>query len=269
VGRLVVASFNLHAGVDGWGTPFDPVAACASLHADVIVLQESFSPEVGTSLADQIAGALGYQAISVPLAPARLRRLDPPEGPPDRWGPSRSTRTRCLRLELPSAPRRGRPSPKEQRQGRGLRGTWDLAVLTRLRVTSTEAIPLPALRRDGLSRQLLRVDLEGPEGTFSIAATHLAHLSAGSPVQIRALGRLLSHLDHPAALLGDMNCFGPPLVALLPGWRRAVRGRSWPSWRPCCQPDHVLVNRHVTTAQGDVLALGGSDHLPVRAALTW
>ncbi len=42
---LTVASFNLHAGIDGWGRPFDVVAACRDLDADVLVLQETWTPD--------------------------------------------------------------------------------------------------------------------------------------------------------------------------------------------------------------------------------
>jgi hypothetical protein len=41
---LVVASFNVHGGVDGFGRPFDVIAACGELDADLVVLQESWSP---------------------------------------------------------------------------------------------------------------------------------------------------------------------------------------------------------------------------------
>ncbi len=266
----MVASFNVHAGVDGWGAPFDVVAACAALDADVLVLEESFTPEGGQSLAADVAAAVGGRAWSVPLAPAlRLHLGDAPERRgPHRWGPGRSSGLRSLRLSLPASRRRARLSPRERRLA-GTRGTWDLAVVSRLPIASSTALPLPPLRRDGPDRRLLRLELDTPSGPFTLAATHLAHLSAGSPLQIRALGRLLADCTGPAALVGDMNCFGPPLVTLLPGWRRAVRGCSWPSWLPCCQPDHVLVNRAVTATRGEVLRLGGSDPLPVRAVLTF
>lgn len=270
MGELVVATFNVHAGVDGWGMPFDVVGACAAIDADVVVLEESFTPEGGASLAEDVAGALGWSFRSIPLAPARrvhLRAGSPPPGS-GRWGPRRSSGQRAVRLALPAQTRRARLSPRERRLP-AARGTWDLAVLSRLPVRSHEAIALPALRRDGPRRQLLRLELDTPGGAFTLAGTHLAHLSAGSPVQIRALGRLLSDCRGPAALLGDMNCFGLPLTALLPGWRRAVRGPSWPSWWPCCQPDHVLVNGAVTVTAGEVLRVGRSDHLPVRAVLTY
>jgi endonuclease/exonuclease/phosphatase family metal-dependent hydrolase len=65
-----------------------------------------------------------------------------------------------------------------------------------------------------------------------------------------------------------MNMWGPLLSAMLPGWSRAVRGRSWPSWRPAFQLDHVLVNPPVRVVDAEVLSQTGSDHLPVRATLS-
>ena len=41
---LSIANFNMHCGMDGWGRPYDYVAAIASLDADVIVLEEAWTP---------------------------------------------------------------------------------------------------------------------------------------------------------------------------------------------------------------------------------
>jgi endonuclease/exonuclease/phosphatase family metal-dependent hydrolase len=54
---------------------------------------------------------------------------------------------------------------------------------------------------------------------------------------------------------------------LLPGWRRAVRGRTYPAHRPHSQIDHVLVRDDVSVQWGEVLAETPSDHRPVRARL--
>jgi len=64
-----------------------------------------------------------------------------------------------------------------------------------------------------------------------------------------------------------MNLWGPPLSLLLPGWRRAVRGRTWPAWRPHSQPDHIFVNEAVAVGGSSVVRAGNSDHRAVRAIL--
>ena len=106
--------------------------------------------------------------------------------------------------------------------------------------------------------------LEGT--TILVAGVHLGHLSHGSPSQVGELRRSLRH-ELPTVLLGDMNCWGPPLLALLPAWRRAVRGRSWPAWRPHSQIDHILFDRGLRVLSGEVLPALGSDHRPIRATL--
>jgi len=64
-----------------------------------------------------------------------------------------------------------------------------------------------------------------------------------------------------------MNLWGPFVARLLPGWRRTVRGRTWPAWRPHSQLDQVLVRGPLTFCGGDVLPAAGSDHRAVRADL--
>ena len=55
---------------------------------------------------------------------------------------------------------------------------------------------------------------------------------------------------------------------LLPGWRRAVLGRTWPASRPHSQIDHILVRPQIGVVDSAVLGDVGSDHRPVRATLT-
>ncbi len=102
-----------------------------------------------------------------------------------------------------------------------------------------------------------------------VIGIHMSHLSHGSVLQLRVLHRLLATSPTPAVLAGDMNMWGPPLSALLPGWSRAVRGRTWPAWRPVAQLDHILVTRGVRRwGAGEVVPVIGSDHLPVRARVS-
>jgi endonuclease/exonuclease/phosphatase family metal-dependent hydrolase len=70
-------------------------------------------------------------------------------------------------------------------------------------------------------------------------------------------------------IAGDHNFWGPGVVSYLRGWRRAVRGRTWPARFPHSQIDHILVNEHITSYRGEVLPDLGSDHRPVRATVTF
>jgi endonuclease/exonuclease/phosphatase family metal-dependent hydrolase len=267
--RLVVASFNVHGGVDGWGRPFDVVDACGRIEADVLVLQECWFPDGGVSMAERVAAELGYASVELPFARGRITA--PPDRTPDRWGPRLLTASvHGLRLD------RRRPG-RVERAGSGSRplkferGSWAIAVLSRFPVLGSHAIELARLRTDHAHRGALVVDIELPGPTpVRVVGTHLAHLSQGSPRHIAVLRRTLNDMTPvPCVFAGDMNLWGPPLVLLLPGWSRAVRGRTWPTWlwKPVAQPDHILVRAPARAESGEVLPITESDHLPVRATL--
>ncbi len=256
-----MASFNVHGGIDGWGRPFDVVEACRRLEADVLVVQETWSPldESGVAqegVAEEVAAALGYRLTAVPVAPAR--RYPVPPHPGAGWGPL-GARRQALGMRVEAGGR----GPGTRRLGR--RGVVGIAVLTRLPVAATDVLDLGRIGRDRVRRVALRVTVGGPE--VVVVGTHLPHIRHGSPVHVRRLQSLLQDIEAPVVLMGDMNMWGPPLSMMLPGWTRAVRGRTWPAWRPLFQIDHVLVNRSVRVVDSSVLAVEGSDHLPVRATL--
>lgn len=269
--RLVVASFNVHGGVDGWGRPFDVVDACRRIGADVLMLQECWFPDGGVSMAQRVAEQLGYE--SVELAFARGRITAPPDRPPNRWGPRLLTASvHGLRLD------RRRPAAAERRASarphppKFERGTWAIAVLSKVPVKDSFTLDLGKLPTDHARRGaiVMAVDLDGAAAPLRLVGTHLAHLSQGSLRHIASLRRTLNAMEPiPSVLAGDMNLWGPPLVALLPGWSRAVRGRTWPTWlwRPVAQPDHILVRGSARAETGAVLPITESDHLPVRATL--
>jgi endonuclease/exonuclease/phosphatase (EEP) superfamily protein YafD len=84
------------------------------------------------------------------------------------------------------------------------------------------------------------------------------------------MSRLLPQLPppgRPAVVAGDHNFWGPGVVAFLRGWKRAVRGRTWPARRPHSQIDHILVRSGTEVLSSEVLPDVGSDHRPVRARL--
>jgi len=268
VPELVVASFNVHAGVDGWGRPYDVVGACRALDADVLVLQEAWTADGGQSQAGTVANALGAWVVDVPLATGRL--LGPPIGSARavRWQPPRrERRLPALALDRRAlAPKRRDLDPGAQGRTRA-HGQWGIAVLCRLPVLASRVVDLGALPLDPARRAAVVVDVDVAGVQVPVVATHLSHLSHGSPVHLRRVRRVLPPSSGPGVLAGDMNLWGPPLSAALPGWRRAPRGRTWPAWRPLAQLDHILVTRSVEVLGAEVVPVGGSDHLPVRARL--
>jgi endonuclease/exonuclease/phosphatase family metal-dependent hydrolase len=272
---LTVANFNLHAGVDGWGRPFDPVSVCRGLGTDVIVLEESFtSDEPGApdavGQAEQIASALGYDAITCALAEGRRARPDPDAN--DRWMPRHGLRSGKNALFFDSE----RPYSAEVSHGERFtgaeHGTWGIAVLTRrgLTVDGSRILHLPRLARDRVRRAAIVVDLTVEGRPISVVGTHMSHLQFGSHRHYAALKRRLrlpAEARHDAVLLGDMNLWGPPVRIFLPEWHRAVKGATWPTGNPHSQIDHILVRGDIRIVSGEVCADSGSDHRPVRAEL--
>ena len=275
-GRVVVASFNMHAGIDGWGRPYDPVPTCLAADADVLLLVEHFTPE----RADELAGATpepsaaerlvaaGAYEVAAEATLCRAALVNPPVLGPrarSRWGRGGAT-DYGLRLLVrpPGAARRQRARPAR------VRGGWGMVLLSRLPVRTAKVLPLTPLRRDPIVRALLHVEVECPDGTpLVVTGAHLPHLSHGSPLRFGELRRALPPASAPGVFMGDMNCFGPPLSLALPHWRRAVRGRTWPAWKPIAQPDHIFVSRAVRATTGRVLRQSGSDHNAVVATLSW
>ena len=261
--ELIVANFNLHAGVDGWGRPFDYIAAAKSIDADVLMLEEVFGAEGKASQAQQIAEELGYSVLESPLGRLIVKEPDAAHLQKRSWGPRPMVRgIFSAVVPEPRSSARAKPTARLGRE----RGTISIAVLSRIEVSRSEVIDLPRLSRDKLTRRALVLEIGGAK-PLRIVGTHLGHLSHGSPRQMLMLRRYLSHA-RPAVVLGDMNCWGPPLAAIL-GAKRAVKGKTWPAWRPHSQIDHVLTLGEVGVSQAEVLPALGSDHRPIRAQISW
>jgi endonuclease/exonuclease/phosphatase family metal-dependent hydrolase len=261
---MSLATFNVHSGVDTRGHVYDLVSACASLDADVLVIQESWQADgESVSTAARVAEELGYRIIEQPTARTKLH--GPVEALPPRVG-SRLGRVRGPLL-FEGEDTRG---ARRAHQGRPFRtGRWGVAVLSRVPVRDTTVLPLGKLRGDYAKRVAIRCDVEIDGRTLAVIGTHMSHLSQGSPLQYLRLRRLLPPSSQPAVLAGDMNLWGPPVSAAFPGWRRAVRGRTWPAYRPHSQLDHVLVTPSVSVVEGSVAPDLGSDHRAVRVVLSF
>ena len=88
----------------------------------------------------------------------------------------------------------------------------------------------------------LHVELDVDGTAVDLVGVHLtSRLPYGPPIQLRRLAPQLPTPGRPAVVAGDCNFWGPGVRTLLPGWRRAVRGRTWPASRPHSQIDHILV----------------------------
>ena len=267
---LTIANYNMHCGIDGWGRPNDYVAAISSFSADVIVLEEAWT-DAGSAegQADEAARALGYQHVT--HAYGKGRRIQPQPDATDTWTARGAFFGRKRPLYLEGL----RPFPENvqtlSRWQEAERGTTSIAVLVRpsLPIESTRLVHMSVLPSDRVRRAALVVDLTVEGRPLSVVGTHMSHLLHGSHRNWAELRRQLDTAARPdAVLVGDMNTWGPLVHVFLPGWRRAVIGRTWPTWRPHSQIDHILVRGPALRARrGVVLPHAGSDHRPVRAEL--
>ena len=239
--ELTLASYNIHWGRGpkrAGNQPFVVVAAARHLDADVLVLQESWAPDDGESDHQRIADALDLHVV----CDTSLARsvVDP------------------------------HPKHAGRATHRGGDGGWHLAALARVPVRAASVIPLPHLPLDAADRAVLAVEVEVDGEVLHVRGTHLPHLEYGAHLTTRGLRRTLPPADEPAALIGDMNMWGWNIDRMVPkGWRRVVKGKTWPSHRPHSQIDHLLVTDSVACLWGEVGPDLGSDHLPIRGRVRW
>jgi len=232
-----LATFNTHYGVRPKrrppAEPYDLERVLADLDADVIVLQELWRPDRRRGRADDAAAALGYEVLYEATGAASSDH---------RW-------------------------PRLRHDGAGESG---IAVLSRLPARRVGPLVVgPTLGDPAPRRTALDVEVDLGHRHLRVIAVHLtSRLPHGPPLQLRRLGPQLPAAGTPAVVIGDCNLWGPGVVAMLPGWRRAIRGRTWPARAPHSQIDHVLVRPDdVEVVHARVLDDVGSDHRPVEVEL--
>jgi endonuclease/exonuclease/phosphatase family metal-dependent hydrolase len=91
-------------------------------------------------------------------------------------------------------------------------------------------------------RVMLAAVIDGPDGPFTVATTHLSFVPAWNAGQLRLAVRALRRLPAPRLLLGDLN-MPARAAALVSGWRPLARLPTFPAWEPRVQLDHVLLDR--------------------------
>ncbi len=257
----------MHAGVDGWGRPYDVIAACRRIDADVLVLEENWAPDGGASISEQVGNAMGYAVVEHHLAGGRLAGPHPDAD--EHWMRSFDWRGKSHAIYLDSERPFGARVRSSRRFDTAQRGHWGVAVLTRLPLVSSRAFELGRLARDRARRAALAVTIDAGGTHVTVIGTHMSHITYGAPRQYLALARGIRALlpEGPAVLAGDMNLWGPPVSLFFPRWRRALRHKTWPAWRPHSQVDHVLVRGSLRVVAADALAAAGSDHLPIVVTL--
>lgn len=250
--ELTIVTFNLHGGMRNRQitTPrlrkhvppadkaskngaFDADAVLRSFDADVLVAQEVWWPDHGSAAVDTAARARDATVHAMMFGRGRVE-----------------------------------PWPHYVSEGRA-RGSLGLAVVSRLRARRVGELAIRKVATDPAPRrraQHLVLDVGGQE--LDLVAVHLSsRLPYAPPLQLRHLRQQLPPPDRHAVIVGDFNLWGPVVTAMLPGWHRAVRGRTWPAHRPHSQIDHVLVRDDVEVVDTAILDDVGSDHRPVRVTL--
>jgi len=238
---FTVTTFNAHAGLQPRHSagcePYDLESVLVELASDVTIVQETWWPE-GSPSAVALAGErLGASAFELRFGRATI----------DPW-----------------------PHPRRDGTGEGHIG---ITVLSRLPARLVAHVPLGRVFNDHTpQRGGIHLEVDTPHGTIDLIGLHLtSRLPYGPPIQLRRLASHLPPARRPAVVAGDCNFWGPGVVSLLPGWRRAVRGRSWPASMPHSQIDHVLLRDGPRTSlrvvDATVLPDVGSDHRPVRVTL--
>lgn len=261
-----VATFNLHAGVDGWGRPTRVVEHAVSLQPDVLICPETWRGDDGADLYDELAARLGMRGIFVPLAHAERSHAD---------SGGRSWQPRLAHFTgehgLYFREHRSLTPPQHLRRARRRTepGKWGLALLTRLEIDDLRVEGLGRLPRERVRRAVIIATLRDEGQRFHVVAVHGAHLSHGSFLQYRRVRAIIAQLDPslPILLGGDFNSWRPLLRVFLPGWRSLVRARTWPARRPHSQIDHLFA-RGPWTALGGGASDGGSDHRALFADVT-
>ena len=266
--ELTVVTFNLHGGVDAWGRRYDAVSVASSLGADVLLLQETWNNDGEPTMAQQIAHEMDATVHEVELA--RGRRAQPHESAPARWSRARARFDGDHALYLDSVrPLEGKLS-QSARVREATPGSLGLAIVSRLPLSTTRSVDLGPLRRDRARRSVLIAETEFDGGPIQIVCVHMGHLTHGSPRHFSKLSSIADSLGgpHSATIIGgDMNLWGPPVSLQMRGWHRAVKDKTWPSWRPHSQIDHLLVGDKLRVVGGRAVDERGSDHRPLLARL--
>ncbi len=233
---ISIASFNLHWGRRARSTAtYDVVDACRQLDVDVLALQEVWRADGEASIAEAVAAELGYE----------LRQV---------WTGRGIVDPRCKAV--------GRHGDT------GGTGDWGQALLTRVPRGPVTEHRLAGFLFDPVSRAVLTAPVDVGAGAITVVAAHFPHLEHFSPLLRWRLRDVLPRPDEPAVLLGDFNLWRWTARLIVPGWTETVRGSTWPARRPTFQIDHLLVTDPVVATDCEVVPVGGSDHLPIRARLS-
>jgi len=248
-----LASFNVLHGrslVDGKVSTTRLADACASLDADVLVLQEIDRDQARSGGDDQTA------AVAAAMD-ARAWRFEPAL-----VGEPGATWRAAVDGDHVAGPAGGGdhvagpagggdhaagPAGPSPGYGVGLVSrlpvrAWHVIRLRAAKVRAPVAVPGGRGRFILLPdepRVALAAEVETAGGPVMIATTHLSFVPGWNLVQLRRVTRALASFGLPCVLLGDLNVPGG-LPARVTGWRALAKVKTYPGAKPSLQIDHAL-----------------------------
>lgn len=251
-----IASWNILSGktYDG-STPRSLADEVAQFDVDVLALQEVDHRMSRSDAVDQPQlAAAGFGAADWRFAPSYAAEEDAP---------------RIYTPGLLHGPGELLPGPH-----------YGIALLSRIPVRrwhrldlGAAPVGLPLLyARDGQRR--IKYVADEPHSAiaaelandWTVIATHLSFVPPVNMLQLRQIRRWAKRFGRRVAILGDLN-LTYRFLPLGPLWRTAAHTRTYPSWKPAVQFDHILVRRGVRTRKLARPRTNISDHLPVLAEI--
>ena len=250
-----LASFNVLHGrslVDGAVSTPRLAAACASLDADVLGLQEIDRGQARSGHADQtaaVAEAMGATAWR--FAPALVGE------PGADWRPA---------VDADEDAATGGAGYGVGLVSRLAVRSWHTVRLRAARVRAPVAVPGGGGRRGGVillpdePRVALVAVVDADFGPLAVATTHLSFVPGWNVAQLRRVARAVAALAPAAVLRGDLN-LPPPVPRLATGWAELARVRTFPAAEPSLQIDHALGYGYLPpVAAVEARLLDQSDH---------
>lgn len=251
-----VASWNILSGQTYDGSPNPSLTEQVStLDVDVLALQEVDHRMQRSGATEQTRdAALGLGAVDWRFAPSYAGE----EELPRIWTPG-----------VLHGPDGSLPGPH-----------YGIALLSRIPVRRWHRLELGAApfglpllyARDGQRRlkyvpdephQAIAAELENG---WTAIATHLSFVPPINMLQLRKIRLWAKQFGRKAVILGDLN-LTYRFLPLGPLWRTAAHTRTYPSWKPVVQFDHVLIRRGLKARKLKRPKTAISDHLPVLAEI--
>jgi endonuclease/exonuclease/phosphatase family metal-dependent hydrolase len=143
-------------------------------------------------------------------------------------------------------------------------------VLSRMRPEEIRDYKLPGVIK-GRGALLVRFGDETLGQTLNVYVVHLALSNRARAGQLAYLGERIRDQGH-VVLMGDLNCTSDGTIMRAfrdaTGLVEPVPGlRTFPSWKPTRQLDHILVSPDIDVHSVKVLKHSYSDHLPIEVEL--